>query len=72
MRISVRVKSKAKQESVEKIDEAHYVVSVKEPPVEGRANYAITRALAEYLNISISRINIIAGHTAKNKIIEIL
>jgi uncharacterized protein YggU (UPF0235/DUF167 family) len=72
MKISVKVKSHAKQEGVEKIDDTHYVVSVKEPPIEGRANYAVTRALSGYLGISLSRVNIVSGHTSKNKTIEIL
>jgi uncharacterized protein (TIGR00251 family) len=72
MKISVKVKPGAKKESLEKVDEGHYIVSVKEPPTEGRANYAVTRAIAEYLNIGISRVNIASGHSSRNKIIEIL
>lgn len=71
MKISVKAKTNAKKESVEKINETEFVVSVKEPPVDGRANWAITRAIAEYFGIAPSRVNIISGQTAKNKIVEI-
>ncbi|RJQ31537.1 DUF167 domain-containing protein [Candidatus Parcubacteria bacterium] len=71
MRISVKAKTNAKKESVEKVSEQEFVVSVKEPPIEGRANWAICRALAEHFGISPSRVNIISGQSSKNKIIEI-
>lgn len=71
MRISVKAKAGAKKEFVEKISETEFIVSVKEPPVDGRANWAIARALAGYFDISPSRINIASGHSSKNKIVEI-
>jgi len=36
--------------SVELIDETHLVMSVKEPPVQGRANTAVIEQLADYYN----------------------
>jgi len=52
-------------------NERHFVVAVREPAKEGRANRAIEEALAEYLGVPKSRVKIIAGQTAKNKIAEI-
>jgi len=72
MKISVKVKSNAKKETLERLSDDHYAISVKEPPLEGRANYAVIRVLSKHLGINISRINIISGRTSKNKIIEIL
>lgn len=72
MKIFVKAKPNAKEEKVEKIDDSHFMVSIKEPPVEGRANKAIIRVLAEYFSILQSDIQIISGHTSKNKMIEIL
>ncbi len=71
MRISVRVKPGARGEFIHKIDEAHFVVAVKEPPREGRANYAIRKKIAEYLHISLSRVAIVSGHKSRDKIFEI-
>lgn len=71
MRISVKVKTRAKKEFVEKINDQEFVVSVKEPPVDGRANWAVCRALAEYLDVSPSGVNIISGQSSRNKIVEI-
>ena len=72
MRISVKAKTNAKKESVEKLSDKEFVVSVKEPPVDGRANWAICRSIADYFGVSSSRVNVISGQSAKNKIVEII
>ena len=71
MRISVKAKTNAKKELVEKLSDNEFAVSVKEPPIDGRANWAICRAIADYFGVSSSRANIISGQTSKNKIVEI-
>ena len=71
MRISVKAKTNAKKELVEKLSGNEFAVSVKEPPIDGRANWAIARAIADYFGVSPSRVNIISGQTSKNKIVEI-
>ncbi|MDP1706244.1 MAG: DUF167 domain-containing protein [bacterium] len=72
MRIFVSAKPAAREESIEKIDETHFIVAVKEPPIQGRANNAIIKALADYFKISSGRIKIIAGMTSRQKMVEIL
>ena len=71
MRITVRVKPRSRQEKIEKIDEINYIISVKEPPVEGKANKAVVKALAQYFKTAPSNISIIGGETSKIKVIEI-
>jgi len=72
VRISVRAKTNAKKESVEKLSDKEFVVSVKEPPIDGRANWAICRIVADYFGVSPSRVSIVSGQSAKNKIVEII
>lgn len=72
MKISVKAKPNSKNESVEKIDETNYVVSVKEPPEKGKANDAIKNALAVYFKTGTSCVKIVSGYSSRNKIIEIL
>ncbi len=72
MKIFVRVKPKAKEEKVDKMDDINFKVSVKQPPEKGRANAAVVKALAGYFNISQSSIRIVSGSSSKLKIIEIL
>jgi len=71
MRINIKAKPSARESKVEKIDEINYIVSVKEPPIQGQANQAIIKLLAEYFNTSSIRVRIVIGHTSRNKIIEI-
>ena len=47
-------------------------VWVKEPPVQGRANAAIARALAEYFEVSNSQVRLVSGFSSRQKVFEIL
>lgn len=71
MRLTIIAKPKKKIEKVVQISQDTYAVSVKEPPIDGRANEAIIRALAKYFSISPSQITLISGHTGKIKTIEV-
>ncbi len=68
MKIFVKAKPNSNCESVEKIDDSHFVVAVEEPPVQGRANQAVIRALAGYFKIPAYQISLIRGFKEKNKI----
>ena len=72
MRIYVSIKPNAKAKRVEKIDESHFKVWVKESPVDGKANTALIKMLAGYFDIASSRIEIISGHSSKKKVVEII
>ena len=71
MKIFVKVKPGTKKEEVTKVDDTHFVVSVKAPPVEGKANDAIVRVLSDYFDIPKSHVQILKGGKGRNKIIEI-
>lgn len=71
MKIKVVTKPKKKREYVEQLSSKEYIVSVSEPPVEGRANSAIVKALAAYFKISPSLIILVSGQTSKIKFFEV-
>lgn len=71
MKISVKAKPKAKEERVEKIDDTNFTVSVKESPIQGKANFAITKALANYFKVPSFQVKLISGFSSKQKIFEI-
>ncbi len=71
MEIFVKVKPASNEEKVEKIDDTHFAVSVKEPPVRGLANGGVVRVLAEYFSVSQSRVKIVSGHFSRQKIIKV-
>lgn len=71
MKIFVKAKPKAKKGKVEKINQNHFAVWVKEPPIKGMANIAIIKLLADYFSKAPSQVKIISGQTSRDKIIEI-
>jgi uncharacterized protein len=71
MKYNIKVKTRAKQEKIEKIDKNNFLVSVKEPATENRANEAVIKVLADFLGVSKSRIEIIKGLKSRNKVISI-
>jgi uncharacterized protein len=71
MKISVKVKTRSREEKVEKIDDYNFVIRVKELPVENKANEAIIGILADYFNLPKSNISIISGFKSRQKTIEI-
>jgi uncharacterized protein (TIGR00251 family) len=46
-------------------------VKVTAPPVEGKANVALQRFIADKLNLSASQIEIMAGKRSREKILKI-
>lgn len=71
MRITIRVKAGAKREYIREEPGGSFTVSVSAPAVEGAANRAVLKSVAEHLKISVSRLMIVSGAQAKNKIIQI-
>ncbi len=71
MKIFITIKPNAKADSVEKLEENRYRVTVKAPPDEGRANEALVRCLAEYFDLPKSRVSLLSGFKSKNKVVEI-
>ncbi len=71
MKIFVAAKPRAHEEKVEKIDDTHFEVSVTAPPVQGLANRAIVKAIANYFKVAPSRVKILSGFTSRQKVLEI-
>ncbi len=64
------VKASAKNNLVE-FKNDKYLVSVKAKPLEGQANLAVIKILAEYFKTPQKNIQIISGHKSKNKRIAV-
>lgn len=71
MKIFITAKPGSKKSEVKEINPTHFIVSVKEPPVQNRANRAIIELLANYFSVSPSNVEIVSGAFSKHKIIEI-
>jgi len=71
MKVFIKVKPRAKVEKVVEMGGWYFEVWVKEPPIEGRANEAVRRALADYFGVAKSKVEIVSGHINRNKVFEI-
>lgn len=69
MRITVDVKAGSNRDSVELIEEGHYMVHVRAPPRKGKANAAIAKLLRRHLGRPVT---LVSGRISNRKIFEVL
>jgi len=70
VKIQVKVRPNSKTEEVSQEGDS-FVVRVKEPPKEGKANQAIIKLLAQHFGVPQSQVRILSGFKTKHKVIEI-
>ncbi len=71
VRLSVYVKPRASRTSLVGVREGALVVAVTAAPVEGEANAAVVRVLAQALGLPARDIVIASGQTGKRKTIDV-
>ncbi len=71
MEIVVKIKPNAKKSSILGFKDGCLLVSVKEQPIEGKANKAMIELLAKYLKVAKSCIELKKGAKSKLKKVEI-
>lgn len=71
MKLFITAKTRAGRAHIEELDPVHLLVSVKEAPVDGKANAAIIKLLAKHFGIPQSNIRIIVGMRTKEKVVEL-
>ena len=47
------------------------VIRVSAPPVDGRANEALCRLVAKKAGLAPSKVSVVRGHTARDKVIRV-
>jgi uncharacterized protein (TIGR00251 family) len=70
MRISVRVVPHARKNRAVQ-EEGRLKVYLTAPPVEGKANKALIRFLAEHFGVKKKQIRIVRGEKSRDKLVEI-
>ena len=70
MKIQVKVKPNSRTEEVSQEGDS-FIVKVKEPPREGKANQAAIKLLAQHFGVSQRQVRILSGFKSKNKVIEV-
>ena len=71
MKLTIKVKTNAKENSVEEGPEGELRVRVKASPQEGRANEAVIEVLAEHFKLPKSRVVIVGGFKSKTKVVRL-
>ena len=70
MIIKVKAKPNSKDEKIEKISESEFIIHVKEPAEDNKANIRIINLISKELGVSYKKI-MIKNPTSRDKIIEI-
>ena len=68
MILHVKVKPSSGRQEIFEIDDKHFLIYLKSPPEENKANLELLKLLKKYFN---QVVKIKSGFTSRNKIIEI-
>lgn len=71
IRITVHIAPNAKKSEVSGVLDDALKIRLQAQPIEGKANEALIRYLADRLGVPKSAVSITHGHTSKRKIVEI-
>jgi uncharacterized protein (TIGR00251 family) len=67
----VRLQPRARRDEVVGERDGRVVIRVMAPPVDGKANEALCRLVAKAAKVAPSRVNVVKGHAAREKIVRV-
>ena len=70
--VDIAVKPRSSREGVGPIQGDRLCVAVNAPPVDGKANLAVVRVLAETFRVARSAVTIVRGETGRKKTVRIV
>ncbi|NUN94114.1 MAG: DUF167 domain-containing protein [Verrucomicrobiae bacterium] len=70
-RLQVRVVPRAANDALIARADGSWKARLTAPPVEGAANDALIRLVAQHFGLPRSKVRIVAGHSARMKLVEI-
>jgi uncharacterized protein len=70
-KIAVRLQPRASRDEIVGVRAGVVVVRVTAPPVGGKANEALRSLLAKRAGVAPSRVSIVRGHGAREKLVEV-
>jgi len=71
MRLHIITKTRSKRPGVTHLTGTAYEVAVSASPIKGAANKEVIETLAKYFGLRKNQVQIISGHTAVNKTVEL-
>jgi uncharacterized protein (TIGR00251 family) len=69
--ITVRLQPRARRDEVVGERDGRVVIRVTAPPVDGKANEALCRLIAKAAGVAPSRVSVVRGHGAREKIVRV-
>jgi len=68
---SIRIQPRASRNEFMRMEDGSLKIRLTAPPVDGAANEALIKFLANQFDISRSQVEIVSGHTSRDKIVRI-
>jgi uncharacterized protein len=69
--LTVRLQPRARRDEVVGERNGAIVIRVSAPPVDGRANAALCRLIAKVAGVAPSRVQVVRGHTSRDKVVRV-
>jgi uncharacterized protein (TIGR00251 family) len=69
--VTIRLQPRAHKDEIVGEREGKVVVRVTAPPVDGKANEALCRLIAKAAKVAPSRVAVVRGHTAREKVVRV-
>jgi uncharacterized protein (TIGR00251 family) len=69
--LRVRLQPRARRDEVVGERAGAVVIRVTAPPVDGRANAALCALVARAAGVAPSRVQVVRGHTARDKVVRV-
>jgi uncharacterized protein len=69
--LSVRIQPRASKNEVIRLEDGGIKIRLTAPPVDGAANEALVRFLADRFSVAKSQVEIVSGHTSRDKIVRV-
>jgi uncharacterized protein (TIGR00251 family) len=69
--LSIRIQPRASKNDVVVMENGKLKIRLTAPPVDGAANEALVKFLADTLSVPKSQVEIVSGHTSREKIVRI-
>ncbi len=69
--LSVRIQPRASKNEATRLEDGSLKIRLTAPPVDGAANEALVKFLADRFSVAKSRVEIVSGHTSRDKIVRI-